>query len=191
MKIINDIVPVGYQKHILEIMTNSHFPWFYNQGTSEQNTEGVITNEYTQDVKQFTHRFCTFNDTTPWFHIVTPIIVALEEKTGIRYLHRIMRIKANMIMQHQSYPLNFYNLPHTDVVPGDVESETLLYYVNNSDGDTIIFNERDGLVSLTEKYRVTPQMGKAILFDSHIMHASSPPIVNKERVVINFVFKKD
>ena len=62
--------------------------------------------------------------------------------------------------------------------------KSLIYYVNDSDGDTIFFND-----NLKEIKRVNPKKGKAVLFDSNILHCGSNPINTLNRVVINFIFE--
>ena len=63
-----------------------------------------------------------------------------------------------------------------------------LYYVNDSDGDTIIFNEKEGHIGeLTIKTRVSPKKGRLIIFGGNIYHAAGRP--KKDiRCVINYNF---
>ena len=67
----------------------------------------------------------------------------------------------------------------------------MIYYVNNTDGDTFIFNERCPLLTrqVTLDQRITPVKGKAVIFDSSTFHSSSSPINFKSRIVLNLVFK--
>ena len=63
---------------------------------------------------------------------------------------------------------------------------SLLYYVNDSDGDTIFFDKNIRMIK-----RVNPKKNRAILFDSNILHAGSNPIKSKKRIVINTIFKME
>lgn len=69
---------------------------------------------------------------------------------------------------------------HTDL---DLNHLVCLYYVNNSDGDTVLFEED----KKTEIKRVTPKKGRVVFFDGSIPHCSSRPSLNP-RAVINFDF---
>ena len=77
---------------------------------------------------------------------------------------------------------------HVDyVTPGYV----LLIYVNDSEGDTIMYDQTftgEKITELTERVRVTPKAGKAVLFDNFIYHAVATPVNNKFRQVINMNF---
>jgi len=64
-----------------------------------------------------------------------------------------------------------------------------VYYVNDSDGDTIIYNNLYGdnieNVALIENQRVTPKAGRAVFFDGSRYHCSSQP-TKRHRCIINF-----
>jgi len=69
---------------------------------------------------------------------------------------------------------------HVDL---DIDHLVCLYYVNNSDGDTVLFEED----KKTEIKRVTPKKGRVVFFDGSIPHCSSRPSLNT-RAVINMDF---
>jgi hypothetical protein len=192
MIIFDDVIDRQYQQSIVDVMLNPDFAWYYQKHTTKYGTVGSTVDKNTKDVPQFTHVFFAdgaFRSSN--YELVLPLIHALEAKTKKQYFNRILRIKSNLITQHENYPENYHCIAHTDVHPEDAGSETFLYYVNDSDGDTFIFNEKDGGENLTVNSRVSPQKGRAILFDSHIIHSSSPPKKNLERSVINFIFKAE
>jgi hypothetical protein len=60
---------------------------------------------------------------------------------------------------------------------------SMVYYVNNSDGDTRIFDD-----NMTMLHSNTPAQGNAIIFPSNRFHCSSNPIQSNVRCIINFVF---
>ena len=64
-----------------------------------------------------------------------------------------------------------------------------LYYVCDSDGDTIIYNERKDLgveaKSYTIKQKVTPKQGRMVIFDGTLFHTAEQP-QNNMRCVVNY-----
>lgn len=78
--------------------------------------------------------------------------------------------------------------PHVDV---DKDHYVFLYYVNDSDGDTILYDQISDRVStytqedLTEFKRVSPKGGRALLFSGNRFHTWSGPQDNYSRCVIN------
>jgi hypothetical protein len=70
---------------------------------------------------------------------------------------------------------------HIDIE--DIDHLVCLYYVNDSDGDTILYEED----KKTEMKRISPKKGRILFFNGSIPHCSSEPS-KKERAVINFDF---
>ena len=111
-------------------------------------------------------------------------IIALT-KTFINGQVVLERVRAGKFIKTKNFGIH---RPHTDYFTNHY---TLLYYVNNSDGDTFLFNqiaETSNPVypdKMTLKNRISPKMGRAVLFDGLIYHSSSSPIINDERIAIN------
>lgn len=64
---------------------------------------------------------------------------------------------------------------------------TAIYYVNDSTGDTIIFDQKFGHPGpLTVRTRVPPRKGRLVVFDGALLHAGNTPRTNGPRVNINF-----
>jgi hypothetical protein len=69
--------------------------------------------------------------------------------------------------------------PHVDT---DSPHYVLLYYVNDTDGDTVFFDNY-----LNEIKRISPKKGRVVFFDGSIYHAASNPTINP-RFVLNYNF---
>ena len=68
----------------------------------------------------------------------------------------------------------------------DIEMDNILYYVNNSDGDTILYeNDRKTVIE-----RITPKAGRFLYFDGNIPHCASRPVESLKRLVININLSK-
>ena len=55
----------------------------------------------------------------------------------------------------------------------------------DSDGDTIIYNERKESESYTVKERVTPKQGRIVIFDGGLYHTAEQPL-NNTRCIVNY-----
>ena len=51
----------------------------------------------------------------------------------------------------------------------NIKSKVILYYVNDSDGDTLFFDNKDKLNIIK---RVSPKKGRVVHFDNNKLHAS-------------------
>ena len=61
---------------------------------------------------------------------------------------------------------------------------SLLYYVNDSDGDTKFFDN-----DYNQIQSVTPKKGRSVFFNSNLLHAGSNPIKNDVRIVVNSILE--
>ena len=83
------------------------------------------------------------------------------------------------------------SLPDYAHVDYETPGRVLIIYVNDSDGDTILYNEKytgEKVSELTERIRVSPKAGKAVMFDNFIYHAASNPASTPFRQIINMNF---
>ena len=85
--------------------------------------------------------------------------------------------------------------PHTDI---PVDHFVMLYYVCDSDGDTIIYNEKcrdlnefNNNLKVVEKTRfsiqrkITPKQGRVVLFNGRLYHTAEQPNHNM-RCIVNY-----
>ena len=101
-----------------------------------------------------------------------------------------LRIKYNMLFPNYITE-GKNNVPHVD--NNFTNSYSAIYFVNDSDGDTVIFNEKYTKdtkarpeCALTVKRRVTPKKNRFVLFDGQYYHASTNPRDSEKRIVINY-----
>lgn len=98
--------------------------------------------------------------------------------------------KQNLILNHLFNGRAFLQVPsngNNSVAPhvdGRNPHWVCLYYINNSDGDTIFYKDD----KTTEIKRVTPKKGRVAFFDGSIYHSAGIPQKN-HRAVLNFCFE--
>ncbi len=93
--------------------------------------------------------------------------------------HRLTRAQANCVHKTETAQIT---PPHRDFdKPGCV----YIYYVNDSDGDTILFDQ-DGNVEV----KVTPEAGHLLRIDSGQWHCQTTPVRTDRRMVINLNFEQ-
>jgi len=170
-----------------EILSSPHWLWQYRTETSGQYDApdfAWIEDENTKDTPQLIH---VVDDGSKDMQIISPLIYKIAETVG--YELQFQRIKANLLWPDaERKNLNSYHRPHAD--HGRIDAKSLIYYVNDSDGDTVIFKNRwtgedPGTLEIAQ--RITPKAGSAVLFDSTLYHASSSPTTGV-RSVLNFIF---
>jgi hypothetical protein len=201
MKIIENFLPQLFYEDLYLAVSGTPFPWHYSDQTSREYNELGVKNmanfidKNTVDSPQFVHMAFSSpgfaheqGSMSDYFNVFKPMIYFMEDKTGFNPTE-IFRMKANLMFKDSEYPENKYNVPHWDMYDDKIKFKTLLYYFNDSDGDTFFFKENATTVKdkLTIEKRITPKANSAVLFDSSMFHASSPPKTSKRRMVLNII----
>ena len=127
----------------------------------------------------------------PLNSLFVPMLSEVCRKTDI---DNLKIIQGRSFLQ---FPLNLKDktpdTPHIDLDQGK-EHIVALYYVCDSDGDTIIYNQRrdQGLEakSYTIKEKVTPKQGRMVIFDGTLYHTAEQP-ENNVRCVVNYDLEPD
>ena len=186
-----------YASVLEEVMGDGgEFDWYWNSSTLYKTDDGTIVDSNTIDGPQFTHILVSNNKIlSPFYHFFSEMIGIIEKEVGSK-IKNLIRIKANMMIKDTTYPKDCYNGPHVDYFDENVI--TFLYYLNDSDGDTILFSDfltskddkKDrNITELTEIYRETPKAGTGLLFKSNQLHTSTSPKYTDRRIVINYVLE--
>jgi hypothetical protein len=190
MEEIDNFLPLFYQDSILNTLLESNIDWRYVDGVAGT-TSKVKTPKVKMSKDQTAFYHVAFRDGKPESHLfyaLRPMIYALEDYLK-RPLSDLSRIRVGLT-KPSIYP--GYHAPHVDFY---ARHKSLLYYVNDSDGDTVFYNEKfDGNTdrdSFTVQKRVKPKKGKAVLFDGFHYHSSGIPEKTLRRVVININYRVD
>jgi hypothetical protein len=156
-----------------------------------KDNEGVMKDDKTFPTFQFKYMIKNVKihpePMSPEYKSVFKAVNIIANKCGY-VLKEDRRLKFNLLMPHPKFNNTMYNIPHIDDTECTNEIWNIIYYPEDYDGDTIIFNEKfDGKrpKELTIRERIKPQENSAIMFKGDIWHASSNPIKSPYRVVLN------
>lgn len=184
--VLDNLVPKGFIDALhLELYGKNH--WAFSLGTLDPELQERYEEKDWLDSPMLNLPLYT-PETGPThllFQDVRTIFNFLEYRLG--YSFEILgRVKANLTwpQPHKTLP----NPPHIDV-PND-KFYSMVFYVNESDGDTIIYDKTlsEGENNLKQIASISPQPGRAVIFKSNRFHSSSPPKNNPYRIIINSVF---
>ena len=189
LNILDDALTKEHQTEIRTIMESANFPWYWNDSMVDYKTGSGD-----KSPGQLTHSFVYNGEvSSPYFNKIRVIVDAFIEKTGIK-LKMINRFKANLnpktIITREELKAGYHrDLGESEPNPQEEEFYSkflsMIYYVNDSDGDTLFF-DADG-----KETRVTPKEGRIVWFPSYALHGGTPPEISKKRIVINFIFEKE
>ena len=159
---------------------------------------GVVDDKNTFRTMQFTHLILNKSikptPMSPAYDVVYKSLKVMVQKCGFE-VDEVLRLKFNLLTPHPRYREGQYNVPHIDDTKWGLQDNqwNLIYYPEDTDGDTIFFNEKfEGKFvkdrKLTIRERVEPKNNTAVMFKGNIFHTSSNPIHSDWRIVLNANF---
>ena len=200
--IIDDFIEKDYQEKIkvallgAENHTGLQFPWYYIEDVTaayenhSQHRPGLshqyvmLPDELTgeEDVQLDYHKVGT---TMSEYH---KLFIPMLQRVGFKFgLSDVKVLQGRSFLQ---FPVNTdgtIDSPHIDII-GSIDYIVALYYVCDSDGDTVIYKEREENPEgkYTVKERVTPKKGRLVIFDGALYHAAEQPINSNTRCIVNY-----
>ena len=189
--VIDDFIDKDYQEKIkIELLGgldrkkkhhDSDFPWFYIEDVT------AAGDDDSQHRPGLGHVYVEFDDESPGYvvsdyhELFIPLLKKVGLKCGVRDV-KVLQGRSFLqfpIQRERGEP----DLPHIDI--NNKIHIVGLYYVVDSDGDTVIYNEREESKTYTVKKRVTPKQGRIVIFDGGLYHTAEQPL-NNTRCIVNY-----
>ena len=187
---VNNLLPPGYADAIENDLTRANFMWNYIND---------VTSMYFGNNSGLSHvAFDTSGPMSEWFPFIKPLVYSIEQAHKQK-LEKLFRIRVGFLTQTDQ-PEYEHNTPHVDFL---WPHYTACYYVNDSDGDTMVFDQQLTDVSpeaigiteailkdYTDKTNFTiadqcaPRKNSLCIFDGYRFHASTKPRHHNRRLVI-------
>ena len=180
--VIDDVIDPDYQEQIRSILLGEinygdyEFPWYYTKDI----TKSDLPNS--QKRPAFSHLYVkSYGQVVSEFHDIFIDLITV-------CCHRLEMTEVNVIQGNSFLQLPLttkrgkVDTPHIDT---NERNFVMLYYVCDSDGDTIIYNEKVESEKYTIKESVTPKQGRVVLFDGGLFHTAEQPISNT-RCIVNY-----
>lgn len=170
IEVYDDIIPSELADNLENLLLGQSISWRYIQNIT---TPGSTSKYLPGFAYVFIDRKANFHDTS--CYNISQILYSLTYKLNINILN-IIRARS------------FLQIPSLNPSPNEIHTDfsfphwVCLYYVCDSEGDTILFDDNKN-----EIQRVSPKKGRIVFFDGSIKHCSSSPS-KTHRVVVNFDF---
>tara|TARA_R100000329_G_scaffold46332_1_gene43438 strand:- start:73 stop:693 length:621 start_codon:yes stop_codon:yes gene_type:complete len=186
--VFDDIIDLEYQEKIKNVLIGEetfndyYFPWYFTQDVTNQKDKN------SQKRSALTHQYVISEDDTNTVGTIDSVfhdlfIPLLNKACNKVDKQNISIIKGRSFLQ---LPINYKgkkeDTPHIDIIDSHF---VMLYYVCDSDGDTIIYNEQKKSDNYTVQKRITPKQGRVVLFDGNFYHTAEQPTDNV-RCVVNY-----
>ena len=201
IKVIDNVLPAGLADQIEKDVTSDSFSWYLLRDINKESLKipRVVIDKNTVNTVQLGHGVFDIRKefgkqiNSSYFGYSNTCLNFIIKKLGWKDAD-LLRIKYNLLFNNSQFKTSSYNTPHVD--NEEKNSYAIIYYVNDSDGDTILFNERfdyeKNIVpkKLTINQKISPKKNRVLIFDGDIFHTSSNPILSEKRIVMNINVKK-
>tara|TARA_B100000212_G_scaffold93408_1_gene68632 strand:- start:171 stop:677 length:507 start_codon:yes stop_codon:yes gene_type:complete len=162
IEVLDDFATPSYHRELLEYLGSNRVEWFYQDNIAKREGKPILGHQ------GFGHMLIHFDDPmpqTPLKSLILPLLFQIQD-----YLKspKILRARLDMTMYNPNH------LQHGTHVDMDGPHWSAVYYVNESDGDTIIGDTR-----------VAPKPNRVVVFDGTIEHTGMSPAYHPNRIIIN------
>jgi hypothetical protein len=194
---IDDVIPKLYQDQIEAELTSERMAWYFRlepgRTASVLGASGAESN-YSGFTNTVFHCEEPNLAPSPVTALVLPLLLMFCDRIK-RPFNRLLRIRLGL------YPRIMLDAAHHPHVDFYYPHYNALYYVNDADGDTVLFDETFDEVPksmlpgylredrFTAAKRVSPKKGRMFGFEGKQYHASMHPMQASHRIVIAFGFQ--
>jgi hypothetical protein len=187
MLIIDDFLPKDKFDELSEFVLSNRFPWFYASHVSLPPwEEHGINDPMAKETDGWYHLLYAKDEYNGYY--MKDFLMFFEELTQ-RFGYTeddLIRARMGLKQPKANHKDENYNLPHVDY---QLPHDTIIYYFNDSDGDTRMFKEHAAThpdcKSFNVEKRITPKANRLVLFDGLQYHTASNPIETNRRIILN------
>jgi len=186
------VIPTELQNKLWDMMLGIEFDWhhladttYVNPTTPGKETPGFAHLLFNRDTSHKSQYFEDFE----------PILLNTVKKLDVE-MTQLIRMRLGFLLNTKyAWPSDpyLYNEPHVDFEEDHV---TALYYFNENDGNTFIFDNDEPLdpANNTARWKIHKEcvpdvVGKTVAFDGRRYHASTCPKMKERRIVLTMNFK--
>jgi hypothetical protein len=190
----DDLVEPAVADQIEQLMTSRGFPWYFYANVNSTvrpedraaHTTVIFDDTRYEESFGFSHLlFPTDQPNAPWFQYPKHLFEVFLNRHRLMPT-KLLRVKANLLVRSAAPGGRRPFSPHVDV---PFPHWVMIYYVNDSDGDTVILDktypDRENAAVV---HSVSPKKGRAILFDGRHYHCGTCPARHDTRIVFNYDF---
>jgi hypothetical protein len=187
--IYDDILETAESDYIEQFLKDPRFPWFFadtkNSSTVHPEYSQLDSDSNTRETTLLGHSFYLGGEQQSLNYKISDFILdRFISRSGISF-NSLIRSKGNLQFKSAEFNRTNYTTPHVDSLS---PHSVLIYYVNDSDGNTVLFDREVGQdkKEYTIIKEVEPKKGRFVLFNGKHYHAAKFSLLSDVRININF-----
>ena len=199
IEVIDNFLSPSYFNLIQSLVTSVNHPWYF-ESTISSDFENVDAESY-----GFSYGILKYQNedligipyrqqmTDRLSHVIAGFLQQAKDYCG---RDNILSCRFDMVTR--SSEKKYQHEPHIDITPYRDDLITAIFYIVDSDAETVIFNEKqtpqDGERNkwddskLTVKERILPRENRIVFFNGHYIHTGNSPVNFKRRILLNTNF---
>jgi hypothetical protein len=174
IEVFENVLSLDHFDRLSNVVTGSDISWYYYpmyhnlelQPNPDGSTHGFMHNFFDND-----------RVSSDYINLLDPILNRISEHFGCPIIP--VRIKMNMTLNVGKQVAHYPHIDKPEAV-GNNNFKTAIYYLNDSDGDTLFFNNTNTVV-----YKQSPKRNTLVVFNGETLHAPQLPLIATRRIVIN------
>ena len=174
--IIDDFLSQSYADEIENILNSPNQEWYFNRNISQDDKTKNLNYGFSYWI---CHPEAGLTSSRISFFL-QPFLLQIQD---VIQANKLVRCRLDMTVCSGQKVLHE---PHVDM-PG-FSNTTVIYYVSDADGDTVLYNEKQSSNEYTVKTTVTPKKNRLFVFDGNLYHTGHSPMTHQNRVLINSNF---
>ena len=167
MQVIDNFLTPSYHYEMLRFIESGEMQWYYSP-----DIDGLGNPSKNLGLHGFSNHFYDIMreiPINPFQSLMMPFLLQVKDVVNSP---RVLRGRVDMTLYNPScLPDACGMTPHVDM---EGKHHTSVYYVNDSDGDTVIGDKR-----------VSPKANRVVIFDGDIIHYGHSPCKHNNRIIIN------
>ena len=165
-----NVLNESYLEYLNKTITSNSFPWYFLiESANNKKSPTTLEKKYSWSHILFQEN----RESSYTYNIFYPAVLQILESLNLKN-KKILRLRLGMTT---AYNEKLINNSHTDF---EFEHETILLYLNDSDGNTIFYDKKGKIIK-----EIQPKKNKIVYFNGLIPHSSSKPYENTYRIVLN------
>jgi hypothetical protein len=180
--IVENVIPEKSFADLQGIFLSNNFPVFLEKTSCKciGDEKDLSPNQTTLDSPQFAHLFVDdYKENSKFSNFPVDVFNEFQKKVGLTKVN-LQKCKYNITLARPDMK-GLHLMPHIDsFVDG---AYTAIFYVNDSDGDTLFFKDKK------IAHRVTPKANSMVCFPNSIFHCAELSQKTPYRAVVNYNFQ--
>lgn len=180
--IVDNVISQENLEQMQDLFFSTNFPVFFEKTSCKcvGDQKDLFPNKTTSDAPQFAHLFVgEYKQNSQFVHIPIHVLNEFQQRVGLTTVN-LERCRYNITLSRPDMD-GLHLMPHVDsFVEG---AYTAIFYINDSDGDTLFFS--DGEIV----HRVTPKANRVVCFPNHFVHCAELSKDTPYRAVLNYNFQ--